>query len=118
MFASHGREQPPTTRGACGLCPRAFKREAPAPIQRSKRSFGRLVDAAVAAGRAGPPRVIGRAAHCALKLVDVRNEIFLAALERLLELLELGAPALHLVLAELDVGFELRLTQLELALAF
>src|SRR3954470_16797719 len=107
----------PTTQRARGLCPRAFSAKR-RTYHRSKRSLERLVDAAVAARGAGPPGVIRYAGHRALKLVDVAHKIFLAALEGLLELLELGAPALHLVLAQLHVGFELGLTQLELALAF
>ena len=48
-----------------------------------------------------------------MELVDVADEVPLAPVERLLELLELGAPALDPVLAELDVGFELGFALLE-----
>src|SRR5690242_18484268 len=115
MRAPHGREQPPITKERAGRARARFARSA--VHNRTKRGFGRLVDAAVAARGAGPPGVVADAAHGALELVDVRDEILLAALEGLLELLELGAPALHPVLAQLHVRLELRLAQLELALA-
>src|SRR5439155_2612944 len=75
----------------------------------------RLANAAVAAGGAGPPGVVtGR--HRTLKLVDVADEITLAAVECLLEFLELCAPAFDLVFAVLNVGLELGLALLELRL--
>jgi hypothetical protein len=74
-----------------------------------------VADAAVAAGGARPPGIVA-AGHGALQLIHVADEIPLAAVECLLELLELGAPALDPVLSELDVGFELGLPLLQVAL--
>src|SRR5215471_1734969 len=77
--------------------PARVQREAPYPRNKTKRSFAALVNAAVAAGGTLPPGGVGaRAGHRALQLVDVVGQVFLAALERLLELFELGAPAVHL----------------------
>src|SRR5256885_9021001 len=53
----------------------------------------------------------------ALELADVQRQLRLLAVEPLLELAQLGAPALDALLAELDVGLELRLARLERILA-
>src|SRR5256714_1629574 len=53
----------------------------------------------------------------ALELADVQRQLCLLAVEPLLELAQLGAPALDALLAELDVGLELRLARLERVLA-
>ncbi len=74
-----------------------------------------MANAAVAAGGSSPPRVVVTG-HRALQLVDVADEITLAAIEPLLELIELGTPALDPVLTELDVGLEHRLTLLQVGL--
>src|SRR2546426_10051047 len=79
---------------------------------KAKLLLGGSADAAVAAGRPRPPRVVA-AGHDALQLVDVVDEIALAAVERLLELLELRAPALDAGLAELDIRLELHFPLLE-----
>src|SRR6266545_3601589 len=93
------------------------QRESAVPIQGAKAQLSRLLaDAAVAAGGARPPSVVMDGRHCALELVDVADEVSLAAVEGLLELLELGAPALDPILAELDVGLELGLALLQLRL--
>src|SRR5262249_9271534 len=76
-----------------------------------------LVNAAVAARRPLPPGVVAGAGPRSLQLVDVADEVALTPLERLLELLELGGPALHLVRAHLHVRLELRLAQLQVAQA-
>src|SRR5438067_13529576 len=102
MAEPHGIEHPPTTKERASFA-RARSARSAVLIQQSKRSFDGLVDAAVAAGGAGPPGVVrGTTVHDALQLVHVRDEILFAAIERLLELFELRAPALHLVLAQLN----------------
>src|SRR5256885_16053285 len=53
----------------------------------------------------------------ALEFADVQRQLGLLAVEPLLELGQLGAPALDALLAELDVGLELRLARLECVLA-
>src|SRR5438034_2021483 len=53
----------------------------------------------------------------ALELADVQRQLGLLAVEPLLELGQLGAPALDALLAELDVGLELRFARLECVLA-
>src|SRR5262249_30309151 len=63
------------------------------------------------------PDVAAGAGHGSLELIDVADEVALAALERLLELLELRPPALHAVFADLYVRLELRLAELQVALA-
>ncbi len=49
-------------------------------------------------------------------MVDVADEVALAAVERLFELFELGAPALDAVFSELDVGLELCFALFEVGL--
>src|SRR5438552_10331040 len=53
----------------------------------------------------------------ALELAHVKRQLRLLAVEPLLELGQLGAPALDALLAELDVGLELGLARLERVLA-
>src|SRR2546430_9891056 len=53
----------------------------------------------------------------ALELAHVQRQLRLLAVEPLLELGQLGAPALDALLAELDVGLELGLARLERVLA-
>src|SRR2546430_5548649 len=53
----------------------------------------------------------------ALELAHVQRQLSLLAVEPLLELGQLGAPALDALLAELDVGLELGLARLERILA-
>jgi len=107
------------TVGVCGLCPRTFsakrrtQSQAKAKLSRGARSA--LADAAVAAGRPRPPGAVA-SGHGALELIDVADEVPLTPVECLLELFELGAPALDAVLAELDVGFELGLALVEIGL--
>src|SRR4030081_2971501 len=81
----------------------------------AQRSRGALADAAVAAGGARPPGALARG-HRALELIDVADQVALTPVERLLELLELGTPALDSVFAELDVGFELCFALFEVGL--
>src|SRR5919197_1649803 len=114
MRAPHGSEQPPSATEARELSSRAFRAKR-STSSTAEAQLPQLPDAAVAAGWAGPPGVVARV-HRALQLIDVAHEIAFAALERLLELLELGAPALDSILAELDVRLELGLALLQLAL--
>src|SRR5437763_958488 len=75
----------------------------------SESALSLLVHAAVAARGALPPGFVAGAVHGSLQLIHVAHEVALAPLQRLLELLELPAPALHTVLAQLNVRLELRL---------
>jgi len=49
-------------------------------------------------------------------LIDVADEVPLAAVEGLLELFQLGAPALDPILPELNVGLELCFAQFQVTL--
>src|SRR5439155_25925688 len=79
------------------------------------RSFRAQLDAAVAARRAGPPGIVA-AGHCAQQLVYVVDEIALAPVEVLLELLELRSPPLDAIFPDLHVCLELRFPLHEVAL--
>src|SRR6266480_2931208 len=117
MLAPHGSKQPPTDKERASSA-RARSARSALPLQRSKRSFEScLVNAAVAARWSLPPGVAARAGHGSLQLIDVAHEVALAPVQRLLELFQLGPPALDPVLAQLHVRVELRLAQLQVALA-
>jgi hypothetical protein len=95
-----------------GLGARTFSAKRRTQLPSESAAFGRLTNAAVAAGWPRPPGAVA-SGHGALELVYVADEVPLTPVECLLELFELGAPALDPVLAELDVGLELGFALLE-----
>src|SRR5437588_12636576 len=65
---------------------------------------------------AGRPPADLAARQLALELAHVEQELALLAVEALLELGQLGAPALHSLLPQLDVRLELRLARVQRSL--